>query len=136
MNKQVFGNDKETIVKIVKINDTNLGYEIHTNKQVINIFINNQSDCCESWGAITTEDTLKDFNEAELLSIAIVDYDYKKHPLLKDEKDFYCEEGAAIFIDVNTCKGLLQFVLYNQHNGYYGHNVSVKSNQLHFTGCI
>lgn len=133
MNKKLFKDtNKEIIAKIVKVDDdTNLGYEIHTDKQVVTMFISNQGDCCESWGVITTEDTLSDFIGAELLTLSTVDYEYKNHPLTKDDGFWGSEDGGGcIFIDVNTSKGKLQFVLYNQHNGYYGHSVTIRSNQF------
>lgn len=130
MNKKLF-KDKEIIEKIIKVDDAeNLGYEIHTNKQIVTIFISNQSGCCESWGVITTEDTLSDFIKAELLTLSTIDYDYKNHPLTKDDTFGGYDEGGCIFVDVETSKGKLQFVLYNQHNGYYGHSVTIRSNQF------
>lgn len=37
------------------------------------------------------------------------------------------DAGSAMFINVETTKGLLQFVAYNEHNGYYGHDVLLVS---------
>lgn len=34
---------------------------------------------------------------------------------------------SAMFINVETTKGLLQFVAYNEHNGYYVHEVKLVS---------
>lgn len=74
----------ELINKIVKVDNNNLGYEIHTNEQLITVFIDNNAGCCESWGFITTEDKIEDFIGTELVSLAVVDIDYKQHPLTKD----------------------------------------------------
>ena len=35
-----------------------------------------------------------------------------------------------MFVNVETDKGLLQFVAYNEHNGYYGHEACVISKHL------
>ena len=51
----------EVIEKFVKRDDDVLGYEIHTNEQVITCMISNYSSCCENWGFITTEDNLNNF---------------------------------------------------------------------------
>jgi hypothetical protein len=124
---------KEVIEKFVFHDDAvNLGYEIITNEQIISIFISNSSSCCEWWGFITTEDNLPDFVGAELEGINLIDTDYKTHPLTKDEDQFSNAESAFCFVDIVTSKGTLQFVLYNTHNGYYGHSVEVKSKQLQF----
>jgi hypothetical protein len=118
----------EIIEKIVKVDNIQLGYEIHTNKQVITCFIGNVSGCCENWGFITTEDTIQDFIGAKLLGINLIDMDYKTHPLTYDME--YGDEGGFCFVDILTSKGTLQFALYNLHNGYYGHTVEITSNQL------
>jgi hypothetical protein len=149
--KKNANNTVEKIKKIVKIDNDNLGYKIHTNKQIITCFIDNNSDCCENWGFITTEDKLEQYVGSELLSIKLIDMDYKSHPLLinhnfpdildenddnlddnLDENDdnWHGNETSFCFIDVNTSVGVLQFAIYNTHNGYYGHKVKIKSNQL------
>ena len=35
-----------------------------------------------------------------------------------------------MFVDIVTDRGVLQFVAYNIHNGYYGHEAKVISTQL------
>lgn len=37
------------------------------------------------------------------------------------------DAGSAMFINVETTRGLLQFAAYNEHNGYYGHDVLLVS---------
>ena len=37
------------------------------------------------------------------------------------------DAGSAMFINVETTRGLLQFAAYNEHNGYYGHEVKLVS---------
>lgn len=39
-------------------------------------------------------------------------------------------EGNTMFVNIDTDRGVLQFVAYNEHNGYYGHSASVTSKQL------
>lgn len=117
----------ETIEKFVKVDADDLGYEIHTDQQVISFLIDNSAGCCENWGYITTEDTLSDFVGAVLLDIKLIDMDFESHPLTKG---MYSTEMSYCFIDVITSKGVLQFVLYNQHNGYYGHTATITSKQL------
>ena len=40
------------------------------------------------------------------------------------------EDGGVVFVNFDTSAGLFQLVAYNQHNGYYGHEVLVVSNEL------
>ncbi|MEL3959481.1 hypothetical protein NST17_20225 [Caldifermentibacillus hisashii] len=35
-----------------------------------------------------------------------------------------------MFVDIITSNGTLQFVAYNEHNGYYGHEAKVISTQI------
>lgn len=123
----------EIIKNIVKVDDAYLGYEIHTDQQVITVFISNSSGCCENWGFLTTEDTISEFIGSELLSLEVIDMDYKSHPLTKDGEWYLEYEDVFCFVDVNTSQGKLQFAIYNMHNGYYGHSVEIKSNQLNYS---
>lgn len=119
----------EKIIKIEKVDDNSgLGYLFTTDQQVISILIDNGSSCCESWGMICTEDDIEYFINAEILSLSVVDEQSFKRPLLLSYMSYsglYC-----MFFNIETNKGVLQFVTYNQHNGYYGHSVVIKSNQL------
>ena len=131
MNKNLFQtHNKEVIKKFIKMDDDWLGYNIETNQQVISLKINNQSDCCESWGFLTTEDKLEEFLGAELLGIEVIDTDYKAHPLTKDYD--FCDGGSACFVDLLTSNGKLQFAIYNDHNGYYGHDVIISSKNFNY----
>ena len=105
------------------------GYLIKTNTQEISIVIDNGQSCCEVWGYLTSEDDFKDFIGAELLSVEVVDDGYKSEKITLPE---YVSEGECIFVNVQTSEGTLQFVLYNSHNGYYGHKVSIYSNQIKY----
>ncbi len=123
----------EKIISIVKIDDNDLGYKITTDKQVVSVLIDNVGGCCEDWGFITTEDSIQDFVGTELFGLEIVDTDYKNHPLTIDNNQFDSCDMNACFVDLLTSRGRLQFVLYNEHNGYYGHAVSIVSNQLNYS---
>ena len=39
--------------------------------------------------------------------------------------DISVSYGGIMFVNFVTSKGVMQFVLYNEHNGYYGHDVHV-----------
>ncbi len=109
------------------------GYVIKTNLQEINIGISNGQDCCEYWGYITSEDNFKNFIGAELLSVEIVDGEYKSKKVNLPED---VSSDDCVFVNVQTSEGTLQFVLYNVHNGYYGHSVIISSNQIKYDGYL
>lgn len=122
----------ETILSITeqtfKINDSYCSYEgwvISTTEQEIKIGIEDGQSCCENWGYLITNDTIKEFIGARLLNVNLTDTLLKK---VETIDSMY--EGDAMFVNIETDKGLLQFVAYNEHNGYYGHEAVVISKQL------
>lgn len=42
-------------------------------------------------------------------------------------KIYIYDIDGVMFINIETTKGFLQFVVYNEHNGYYGHSVLLVS---------
>ena len=108
------------------------GFIIKTNKQVIQVGIEESQQCCECSGYLTTNDNINYFLEAELKEIIEVDeyFNTKEFDVKAFEAGFYMENTQMIFINFNTNKGTLQFIAYNEHNGYYSHNVFLSSTQL------
>jgi hypothetical protein len=102
------------------------GYEILTEKGQIYILINNSQSCCENWGYFAGNDDLESFIGAELLSVNRVDNCLNVSRL----PGYGLDEGIAIFINLETDRGTLQFTVYNSHNGYYSHGVIIKSQEL------
>lgn len=134
----------ETILKIEEVtDDTSLitdesgsdifdktnGYAITTDKQVIKLLINNHQDCCEDWGYFMSEDDLSRFIGTQLLAISLTDTELNttKHVEISNEWGL---DGGVMFVNLETSEGVLQFVAYNAHNGYYGHTAYVVSEQL------
>lgn len=103
------------------------GYKVITNQQEILLMIDNGQSCCENWGYFWLNDNILDFIGAELKGIDIVDTALNKEKF-DDKVDLY--EGDAMFVNLETSKGTLQFTLYNEHNGYYGHEAKIVSKQL------
>lgn len=124
--------------KILRIEETNFkrekdswqsfdGFQIITDLQTIQIGISSGQCCCENFGCIITNDDTKEFIGAELKSLAIVDKVLNNKKI--DEIE-YVDEGEIMFVNLETSEGLLQFVAYNSHNGYYGHDAVLISKQL------
>jgi hypothetical protein len=105
------------------------GYRITTDRQVILVGIDNSQSCCENWGYLTSEDDLRDFIGAQLSDIRVTDTALNTAMEAKI-KDLSLYEGSCMFVTFDTSKGSFQFVAYNDHNGYYGHNAVVISNQV------
>ena len=116
------------------------GYKITTNKQNIYILIQGGQQCCEEWGyescssegIIETKDDFKDFIGAELISIESIEPETHNgipvYNALLEEIGYDRSEIAAEFVNIKTSNGLLQFAVYNCHNGYYGHSIYIKFN--------
>ncbi|MGG3456940.1 hypothetical protein ABES01_23515 [Paenibacillus rhizolycopersici] len=122
----------EIIQKIEEITEKHrysvmAGYAIHTDKQVIKLLIDDESQCCESWGYFLSEENLESFIGAELIGISLTDTALNSHTVDVEEID---EEASIMFVNIETSAGLLQFTAYNAHNGYYGHDARVISHQL------
>ena len=82
----------------------------------IKMGISNGQSCCENWGYLTSEDDLQQYVGAELLGVKVVDEALN----VSTCPEVY--EGGITFINVETSKGMFQFVAYNEHNGYYSHD--------------
>ena len=107
------------------------GFIIATNKQKIYIGVSAYRCCCESFGALISEDDIDKFIEAELLNIKITDTELKSYDFLEN-----LFEGGTMFVDIETNKGVFQIAVYNIHNGYYGHAAIVKSEKLNYENFI
>lgn len=109
---------------VTGINEVDDGYDIATTRQVIRLRMDTDTSCCESPGYFLSEEDASGFIGSELLSVRVVD-----EALASVEvPDVY--EGGVMFVNVETSRGLLQFVAHNQQNGYYGHTASVACEQV------
>jgi hypothetical protein len=127
----------EKILKIEKVENQDVGkwsnadgYFITTDKQVIKLMIENGWSCCENWGYFMSEDDLDRFVNADLYDITLTDTSLNTKTI--EEMFPYGLEtpGSIMFVNLDTSEGLLQFTVYNDHNGYYGHSAYVISEQL------
>ncbi len=124
--------DMEYIVNIKEEYDFKLkgytqkfdGFFIETSRQTIKLGISNGQSCCEDFGYFMSLDDIEEFIGSQIFSIEIVNECLAKDKL----RDIY--EGGCMFVDINTTVGTLQFTAYNEHNGYYGHEAVVVSEQL------
>lgn len=124
----------EKILRIEEVSqDYTDGYAIVTDKQTIKLLIDNQQDCCEEWGYFMSDDDLEYFIGSNLIDVAVVS---DSVPLcikkLREHLPYGIEDGDVMFVNIITDKGVLQFVAYNAHNGYYGHDAYVFSEQVKY----
>jgi hypothetical protein len=93
-----------------------LGYKIIMSDDTKNITckISNDNLCCENWG-VYTKDKLNDFIGSEYNSISIGEIEKSTDYMVK------------IKIIIHTNKGKITIIFYNEHNGYYPHDVYIES---------
>lgn len=110
----------KTIIKSIEtFDDPNnwMGYEIKMSdsKKNITCKIENYSKCCEVWGVSTKSDVNK-FIGAEYNSIDV-----------SEIKSNDCDEMIIIDITITTNKGNIILQFYNEHNGFYSHDLYIQS---------
>lgn len=113
--------------------DNLAGYVLSTDKNTYFLLIDDYQSCCEDWGTIACEDEFSNFIGANLIEVSQTTRDKVTQKYITDT----LEDGSiddAIFLNFKTDKGDLQFVVYNDHNGYYGHDVYIKMHELEETG--
>jgi len=120
---------EETIKEIVQVHGDHGGFDVVTSEQRIELRIDNQSGCCERWGYFWTNDETKEFIGARVLGVTLADAALSTKRLDEAEPGGL-DCGGTMFVNIETDRGVLQFTAYNSHNGYYGHEASVRSKQL------
>lgn len=103
------------------------GFLIQTDQHKYYILIHSYQDCCEDWGYFASDDDFENYIGANLREVRITDTALNQ--TLVDEKiGGSLDAGGIQFVDFVTDKGVLQFAVYNGHNGYYGHSIKVLKN--------
>lgn len=107
------------------------GYRVVTTEQAIDLLIDADSKCCERFGYLWTNERPADFIGAVLLDVRTDGESLDGERAIDED---YCdpnpEDRMAMFVDLVTDRGVLQFVAYNEQNGCYCHMASVRSRQL------
>jgi hypothetical protein len=84
--------------------------------------------CCENSGYLLSEDNIESFIGALFYSISVTNEKLETTVLdFLDDNEGHDRSVQTIFVNIDTSKGLLQFTAYNEHNGYYGHRVIIRS---------
>lgn len=100
------------------------GYRIDTSEHSYLILIDNGQSCCELWGYFTSEDDTNSFVGKILVDVALTDLALNNKAV--EKSGYYDENGGIQFVDFKFSDGsVLQFAVYNAHNGYYGHPIII-----------
>jgi len=92
------------------------GLKIETNKGNIELLISDNQSCCENWDALflETPDDLSKVIGAKLIEVSDIEINTQEY----DQNSCGLNETQ---LRVVTTKGIIQFAVYNEHNGYYSH---------------
>lgn len=103
------------------------GYELETDKNKFYILIENEQNCCEDWGYLSTNDNIKDYIGKTIKKVVLTDTNLSNKEF--DELE-YLDCGGVQFVTFYLTDGdILQLAVYNAHNGYYGHNIIIAQNE-------
>ena len=99
------------------------GLLIATDKGNIKVMIANEQNCCEDASNLflETPDDLSTYIGAEVLQIEDICIG-----LTADTDGYGFDAGGETQLKVTTSKGVLQYAIYNNHNGYYSHATLVQ----------
>lgn len=98
------------------------GYEIETSLHKYSLLISNGQSCCESWGYFSSDNDFHPFIGKTLVKTELTDQALNTKAL--KESGYYDGAGGIQFITFTFSDGgVLQFAVYNAHNGYYGHPI-------------
>jgi hypothetical protein len=99
------------------------GLHIVTDKGDIKILISDGQCCCEDAGSkfLETPDNIEKFIGSTILKIEDICVG-----LTAAEDDYGFDAGGETQLKVTTTKGVLQYAVYNSHNGYYSHATFVQ----------
>ena len=116
-----------TIKNIIKLGVDGIGwigYKVVMSDASKNIIckMNNYQQCYEDFDVVINPRLVppSDFIGAEYYSVEVKDDDVNKY---NDESYF----NRAIIVIIRTNKGILTILLYNEHNGYYNHEIYIKT---------
>jgi len=91
------------------------GLKIETDKGDVVLLIDDYQACCESWDALflETPDDITKYIGATILEVS----DTNDRPIYS-----YYDAGGETQLKIVTNRGVLQYAVYNDHNGYYSHS--------------
>lgn len=100
------------------------GYEIETESHHFYVLIENEQNCCESWGYFSSDDNTQDYIGKNLVEVQLTDKGLNAKAV--EESGYYDDCGGIQFVDFRFSDGsVLQLAVYNAHNGYYGHGIII-----------
>lgn len=130
------------IIEEIKTEHDDMRIIVKTHNNCFTAEIDTSRNCCEIYGGyIICEDDVSAFIGSSLLKISLTDVALNNH-IVKEINSLQnshhsCDFHKIQFINFETTKGVLQFVVYNCHNGYYGHDITIsRDDSIIYSDCI
>jgi hypothetical protein len=123
-------------IKEISINyndDELVGFEIETNKEPIQLCINNVHNCCEVWGfSLHKFPDLpnEDYYNSHILKIKLDEKSKEVNQIVSNFSEGDYATSLCVSLSIHTSAGLLVLFVYNDHNGYYPHSYLAKYNGI------
>ncbi len=113
------------------------GYEIVTDKHKYLLLIDNGQCCCENWGYFASNDDFNSFIGKTLYGVDLTDTALNTKQV-EEVDEFDLDAGGIQFVNFSMSDGsVLQFAVYNGHNGYYGHPIAfIEDDCLILSDCL
>jgi hypothetical protein len=126
-----------TIEKINQLGKSGswMGYEIILSDKKITCKIDNEQNCCETFGAyLRLNEKFVDINDVEIIN-EFIGANVSNIDVGNIDKNDETDE-SSICCTITTSNGQIAILLYNQHNGYYEHEFIISIGDQIINGCI
>lgn len=112
--------------KLLRVEETESGYVIFFEKAEFEIYIDPYQQCYENWGYLSSDDEFESYYGKDLAEARLTDTALNQKKVDDTEYYEYDVVSNIQFMDfIFTDGAVLQFAVYNSHNGYYGHDVRI-----------
>lgn len=94
------------------------------NEKILDFSLSHESECCETFGMSLIPSDIQQFINKKILKIT---------KIKKNNKD---DEGSTYTIKIKTDIGSFKIIAYNNHNGYYTHDVNIEYDKVNIIDSI
>lgn len=106
------------------------GFMVVTSEQKITLGISNRIKCDEQWGHFWCNDDVSEFIGERVIGVTLTNEALNSRKVAMQMPYYGIDLGGFMFVNIETDRGILQFVCYNSHDGFCGHTATVMCNQL------
>lgn len=94
------------------------------NEKILYFSLSHESECCETFGMSLIPSDIQPFINKKILEIT------------KQKKNNKDDESNTYTITIKTENGSFEIIAYNNHNGYYTHDVNIEYDKMNIIDSI